>query len=156
MQSVDPEQAVSPHEGSWTERVADRIENQRYVALLLGSFAVAALLLATLGVFGLMSYSTAQRTRELGIRMALGSTPEAVIALVIKGGLQLLGGGLVLGLLAALLVGRALASRIEGVVAFDLAVYAAIPAIPRRGWPPGLPRSCLACGANPAGERSAL
>jgi putative ABC transport system permease protein len=128
VEAVDPEQAVQS-QMLMTDRVSGTVGSRRYVALLLTAFAVAALFLATLGIFGLMSYSTSQRTRELGIRMALGSTPEAAVALVIKGGLRLLGAGLGLGLLCALLVGRILASRIPGVAAFDLATYAVIPAI---------------------------
>ncbi len=94
---------------------------------MLALFSGAALVLATLGVFGLVSYSTAQRTRELGIRMALGSTPEAVVALVVRSGLSLLGLGLSLGLVAALLVGRVLASKLADVPAFDLTVYSGVP-----------------------------
>jgi ABC-type antimicrobial peptide transport system permease subunit len=99
------------------------------MATLLGSFAVAALLLAVLGLFGLVSYATNQRTRELGIRMALGSTPARVVRLVMRGGVRLLLAGLALGLVGATVVGRALATRIPGAVAFDLAVYGAIPAL---------------------------
>lgn len=128
IQEIDPDQAAqSPM--LMTRRVARTIGNQRYVAMMLGAFAAAALLLATLGIFGLMSYSASQRTRELGIRMALGSTPEAVIALVMKGGVRLVAAGLALGLIGALAVGRVLASRVSGVAAFDLSVVVAIPAI---------------------------
>jgi putative ABC transport system permease protein len=128
VQAVDADRALQSRR-LMTDRVADSIGSQRYVALLLGAFAIAALFLATLGIFGLMSYSTGQRTRELGIRMALGSTPEAAMALVMKGALRLLGAGLGLGLICALIVGRVLASRVSGIAAFDVAVYAAIPAI---------------------------
>jgi ABC-type antimicrobial peptide transport system permease subunit len=86
-------------------------------------------LLATLGIFGLVAYTTAQRTRELGIRMALGSTPHAVVGLVMKSGIRLVGAGVAIGLVCALLVGRVLASRVPGVSAFDLGLYAGIPAV---------------------------
>jgi putative ABC transport system permease protein len=128
VESLDPEQAVARRR-RMEDAVAESIETKRYVALVLAVFAAAALLLATLGIFGLVSYATSQRTRELGIRMALGSTPDGVVRLVMKDGLRLLGLGLGLGLAGALLVGRLLASRILGVSAFDLPVYAAIPAI---------------------------
>jgi putative ABC transport system permease protein len=126
LQQVDTDEAVS-HGTTLRELVADSLELQRSLTILLALFAGAALILATLGVFGLVSYSTAQRTRELGIRMALGSTPEAVVALVVRSGLSLLGLGLSLGLVAALLVGRLLASRLADVPAFDLAVYSGVP-----------------------------
>ncbi len=125
---VDPQQAVRSRE-LMSEVVAGSIETQRHVALLLASFAAAALLLATLGVFGLVSYSTSQRRREIGIRMALGSSPERVVRLVVHGGLRLVGVGLVLGLVGASLLGRVLSARVPGVTAFDLAVYVAIPAL---------------------------
>ena len=126
VQQVDAGEAVS-RGSTLRELVASSLELQRSLTILLALFAGVALVLATLGVFGLVSYSTAQRTRELGIRMALGSSPEAVVALVVRSGLSLLGLGLSLGLVAALLVGRLLASRLADVPAFDLAVYSGVP-----------------------------
>jgi putative ABC transport system permease protein len=126
VQHVDSDEAVS-RGTTLHELVASSLELQRSLTVLLALFAGAALVLATLGVFGLVSYSTAQRTRELGIRMALGSTPEAVVALVVRSGLSLLGLGLSLGLVAALLVGRLLASHLADIPAFDLTVYGAVP-----------------------------
>jgi putative ABC transport system permease protein len=128
VESVDAQQAVADSR-LMADRVSSSIRNPRYVATLLGAFALAALLLATLGIFGLVSYSTSQRTRELGIRMALGSTPGAVVRLVMRGGLRLLGAGIVIGLAGAALIGRVLASRVDGVHAFDLSIYAAIAAV---------------------------
>jgi putative ABC transport system permease protein len=125
---VDPQQAVSSRR-LMSELVSDSVGTQRHVALLLATFAAVALLLSTLGVFGLVSYATSQRRREIGIRMALGSTPEGVVGLVVNGGLRLVGTGLVLGLAGAVMLGRVLSARVPGVTAFDLAVYAAIPAI---------------------------
>ncbi len=128
VQSVDPDQAVADYR-LMVERVADSVGTQRYVALLLGAFALAALVLAVLGIFGLVSYVTALRTRELGIRMALGSSPEAVVFLVMRDGLRLLAAGLGIGLVCSVFVGRVLASRMDGVSALDLPVYATIPAV---------------------------
>ena len=128
VQQVDADEAVS-HGSSLQELVADSLELQRSLTILLALFAGAALVLATLGVFGLVSYSTAQRTRELGIRMALGSTPEAVVGLVIRSGLSLLGLGLSVGLVAALVVGRILSSKLADIPAFDVTVYGAVPLI---------------------------
>jgi putative ABC transport system permease protein len=128
VQQVDADQAAS-----WgfelEHLVSESLGLQRSLTLLLGVFAAAALVLATLGVFGLVSYATGQRTREIGLRMALGSTPEGVVALVVRGGLSLIVGGLALGAVAALLVGRTLQGRLAGVQAFDLAVYATVPLI---------------------------
>jgi predicted permease len=105
------------------------LEQERWAAALLGAFSLAALVLAALGLFGLVSYSTSRRTRELGIRMALGSSPAGVVRLVMRGGLALLGVGLTLGLGGALAVGRLLAERIPDARPFDLVVYTAIPLI---------------------------
>jgi putative ABC transport system permease protein len=128
VQAVDPDQAIADTR-TMTDRVSGSVTPQRYVALLLGAFSAAALILAVLGIFGLVSYATAQRTRELGIRMALGSTPGAAVLLVIKEGLRLVVAGLGVGLVAGAFVGRILASRMVGVAAVDLPVYAAIPTI---------------------------
>ncbi len=123
--SVDAEQAVSSAR-LMRSRVDATIGPQRFVAVLLGGFAAAALVLATLGIFGLVSYTTSQRTRELGIRVALGAPPGAVVAVVMRDGLRLLAAGVGFGLVGALLVGRALAGRVSGAAAFDPVVVGAI------------------------------
>ncbi|HEX6271828.1 MAG TPA: ABC transporter permease [Polyangiaceae bacterium] len=128
IQAIDPHQDVAEL-ALMSERVSDSIRHQRHLALLLGAFAVFALLLSALGLFGLVSYATAQRTRELGIRMALGSTPERVVGLVLAGGFRLLGMGLAAGLALAVVVGRVLAERIPHVSAFDPGVFAAVSAL---------------------------
>jgi hypothetical protein len=109
--------------------VAESIKSQRHVALVLTAFAIAALALAGLGLFGLVSYATAQRTREIGIRMALGSPPEAAIGFILLATLRVILGGLCLGLAGAFLLGRALGSRLPEVSAFDGMVYSLIPLI---------------------------
>jgi putative ABC transport system permease protein len=123
--SVDPEQAVDSAR-LLRDDVAASIEAQRYATQLLGAFALAALCLATLGIFGLVSYTTGQRTRELGIRLALGSSPERVIAVVMREGVLLLGTGLLVGAVGAVFVGRAISARVLGAVAFDPIVFASI------------------------------
>jgi putative ABC transport system permease protein len=128
VQSIDSEQAVFVPR-LMTELVADTIGAQRYVAMLLAAFACAALLLATIGLFGLMSYTTGQRTRELGLRMALGATPKEIVRLVMHDGARLIAVGLGLGIVGALFAGRLLASRIPGMRAFDPLTFAAIPLI---------------------------
>jgi ABC-type antimicrobial peptide transport system permease subunit len=108
------------------DRISWMIGPQRFNAQLLAAFAVVALLLATLGLFGLVSYTTTQRTRELGIRLALGSTPERVVSLVMGEGVRLLGAGLLVGLGGALFVGRAVAGRVPGALAFDPVLLVAV------------------------------
>ncbi len=116
--AIDPEQAVS-RSSLMVKRVADTVGDQRTTTTLLFAFAVSALVLATLGIFALVSYATSQRTRELGIRLALGATPGAVVILVMRSGMRLVSIGLALGLVGAIFVGRVLASRIAGVASFD-------------------------------------
>jgi hypothetical protein len=128
IQAIDPNQDVAEL-ALMSDRVEGTIRHQRHLALLLGAFAVFALLLSALGLFGLVSYATAQRTRELGIRMALGSTPERVVGLVLGSGLRLLAAGLAAGLVLAFAVGRALAERIPHTNAFDAGVFAAVSAL---------------------------
>jgi putative ABC transport system permease protein len=112
-----------------TDLVADTTATQRYIAVLLSAFAAVALLLATVGLFGLISYSTSQRTREIGLRMALGATPEAVIRMILRDGLRLLAVGLGFGLVGAFFAGRALASRVPGLPAFDATVFGIVPLV---------------------------
>jgi predicted permease len=81
---------------------------------LLAVFGVLALLLACVGLFGVMSYTVGQRTREIGLRMALGATPGIVLNLVLKQGLTLVGSGVVIGLLGAVLLARSMAALLYG------------------------------------------
>ena len=117
--AIDPEQAVG-RSSLMVKRVADTVGEQRTTTTLLFAFAISALVLATLGIFALVSYSTSQRTRELGIRLALGATPGSVVRLVMSAGMRFVTIGLAVGFVGALLVGRLLASRIAGVASFDV------------------------------------
>jgi putative ABC transport system permease protein len=91
---------------------------------MLGFFAAAALLLAALGLYGVISYSVAQRTPEIGIRMALGAQRSAVLRMVLAQGTRLAGAGAVLGAVVSVLLGRWVASQIPGIGAFDPPVLA--------------------------------
>jgi len=128
IQAIDPDQNVAEL-ATMEDLVSGSIQTPRQLAVLLGAFAVSALVLAALGVFGLVSYTTSQRTRELGIRLALGSMPERVVGLVVAGGLRLVGGGLALGALFSVAVGRALAGRIPNVSDFDSEVLLSVSAL---------------------------
>lgn len=101
------------------ETIAQSIGERRFVMIALGAFAVVALLLAAIGVHGVLSYTVAQRTREIGIRVALGAAPGAVRALVMSQGAVLTGAGLLLGIAGSLALSRVLSALLYGVGAQD-------------------------------------
>jgi predicted permease len=108
------------------ETVAGSLAQRRFTMMVLGSFAGLALVLAMVGVHGVLSYTVAQRTREIGIRVALGADGRAVRALVLGHGARLTGVGLILGLAGALVGSRGLTALLYGVAASDLATFAAV------------------------------
>jgi putative ABC transport system permease protein len=95
---------------------------RRFPALLIGAFAVLAVLLAAVGIYGVLSYLVAQRTRELGVRMALGAQPGNILRLLLGDGLRLAGIGIAIGLVAALAVMRLLGGLLFGVAPSDVMV----------------------------------
>jgi putative ABC transport system permease protein len=109
--------------------VGDSIARQRFTMTLLGIFASMAMLLGAIGLYGVISYSVAQRTRELGIRAALGAARNDLARLVITQGMWLLGIGLAVGLVAALGLTQFLKGMLYGVTAFDPRVLASVTAL---------------------------
>jgi len=108
--------------------VADSIDQPRFFAVLVGVFAVLALALAIVGIYGVISYTVAQRTAEIGVRMALGAGRRDVLALIVGDGLKLTGLGVLLGVAAAAGVSASLESLLFGVERFDLATFGAMTA----------------------------
>jgi putative ABC transport system permease protein len=101
------------------EMILNSLAPQRLAARLLGFFAIVALLMAALGLYGVISYSVVQRTAEIGLRMALGAQPRSVATLVIGEGLRLAGIGLVAGFIISAVCGRFVESQLYGVNALD-------------------------------------
>ena len=108
------------------EVIAASLAQQRFLMILLDSFAMTALLLASLGLYGVISYLVGQRTQELGIRLALGAQRKDVLRLVLSHGMKMALGGVALGLVAALGLTRLLGRMLYGVSATDPLTFAVI------------------------------
>ncbi len=102
-----------------TERLGASISQPRFLATLSGGFAGLALILAALGIYGVMAYAVSQRTAEIGVRMALGASASGVFRLVIGDGVKLAVAGLLLGVAGAVVAARAIASQLFGVEPAD-------------------------------------
>ena len=125
---MDPDLAVFDVR-SMSERIDLSLASRKTSMLLANAFGGVALFLAALGIYGVLAYLVAQRTREIGIRVALGSPRGNILGLVLKEGLQLVVVGLVLGMVGAVLMQKALASEIYEVRALDPLVLVSVMAV---------------------------
>ncbi len=120
VQAIDPDQPVSAV-STMEKNIGASLSARRLTMSLLGAFAGLALVLASVGIYGVMALSTTQRTRELGIRFALGASRADVLLLVLGQGISLIAIGLAAGLAGAFAASRALNSLLYGVGALDAA-----------------------------------
>jgi putative ABC transport system permease protein len=125
---IDKDQPVSDI-ASMETIVSESVARQRFSMLLLGVFAGLALVLAAVGIYGVMSYSVAQRTHEIGIRMALGAQRSDVLKMTVGEGLRLVATGVVIGLGAALILSQVMSSLLFGVSANDPTTFITISLI---------------------------
>jgi putative ABC transport system permease protein len=126
--SVDPQIALA------RLRTMDQVKDEslgedRYTMVLFAAFAAAALLLAAVGIYGLMAFSVAQRTQEIGLRLALGAGKLGVIWLILREASLLAAIGLGMGLAGSVFVGRTMRTTLYGVAAMDFAVIASVAVI---------------------------
>jgi len=125
IRSLDPNQPVSDLR-TMNQVMAESVSRARFNTLLLGLFAGIATLLSAVGIFGVMNYSVALRTREIGLRLAIGAQPRQVLFLILRQGVLLIIIGLSLGLAAALALTRLLSGLLFGVTAADLGTFMTI------------------------------
>lgn len=128
LRRVNPNQAIARVQ-TMEDLMAGAVARSRFQAYVLGGFAVVALLLACIGIYGLISYSVTQRSHEIGIRLALGAAPRAVRNLLFREGLILAGLGVVAGLLASVLLSRFLETLLFEVKVTDPIVYGTVVAL---------------------------
>jgi putative ABC transport system permease protein len=126
--SIDPQQPITSLR-PLDALVADQTAARRFNTWLLGLLSGVALLLASIGLYGLISYSIVQRTREIGIRLALGAQPGSVLAMVLRDGMRLTAMGLAAGAAIALVATRAMTSLLFGVEPTDPLTFASIAAV---------------------------
>jgi putative ABC transport system permease protein len=126
--AVDPQIALA--EPKTLDQVREEsLASERFTLILFGSFAVVALFLAMLGIYGVVAFSVAQRSHEIAVRMALGATRGRVVKLVLGEGSVLAAIGLGLGLIGAYFVGRAMQSMLFGVHALDVTAFGSVALI---------------------------
>ena len=109
--------------------VAESVSNRRFTMALVATFAVLAFALSLVGLYAVVSHSVAERTREMGVRLALGASPAAMLRLVLGEGLALAGMGVALGLIGAFLVTRFMAAMLFGVQAHDTLTFVLVPVL---------------------------
>lgn len=126
--ALDPDQPVADIR-TLDQVVAKSISRPRFNALLLAIFAGVALVLASVGIYGVMNYSATQRTQEIGIRMALGAKPADILRLVVGHGMKLTLAGIVIGVIASLALTRVMANLLFGITATDLPTFVAVSAV---------------------------
>ena len=112
-----------------TGRMSASLARQRFSTIMLGAFAAFALILAIVGVYGVMSHLVAQGAHDIGVRMALGAERRRILLMVLRQGMELTVAGSILGLIGAVALTRVMASLLFGVSTTDLATFTAVPLI---------------------------
>jgi putative ABC transport system permease protein len=111
------------------DRVSGALDRPRFNAALVGGFALAALIIAALGVYGMLSYSVSSRLREIGVRLALGAAPGRMVRFILGEGVRLASAGVLIGLLAAVFAGRLARALLVDVSPNDPRILAGVSAV---------------------------
>jgi putative ABC transport system permease protein len=109
--------------------LASTLAQRRFAMIAVAAFAILALTLSAIGVYSVLAYLVEQRTREIGVRVALGATHRDIVRLVLSSGLGLAAGGIAAGLAGAALVARTVATMLFGIATFDPVSFVGIPAV---------------------------
>jgi putative ABC transport system permease protein len=128
IRGLDPEQPVADVR-TMEQVIAKSIARPRFNTLLLSIFAGVALVLASVGLYGVMNYSAMQRTHEVGIRMALGATRGDIMRLVVGNGMLLTVSGIAIGVIASWALTRVMSNLLFGITATDLPTYLGVSAV---------------------------
>jgi putative ABC transport system permease protein len=123
--SLDPAVPVTAVQ-TMDDVVAGATARPRFTLVLLATFAGVALVLAAVGIYGVISYAVSRRTHEIGVRMALGATPRNVVRLIVGQGMRVVAVGVAVGLAGALLVTRLMTNVVYGIRVTDPLTYAAV------------------------------
>jgi len=111
------------------DRMSDSLARQRFSTIMLAAFAVFALILGAVGVYGVMSYMVTQGTHDIGVRIALGAQRNSIVRLVVRRGMEMATAGIVIGLIGAAALTRVMASLLFGVSAIDIVTFSVVPLI---------------------------
>jgi putative ABC transport system permease protein len=128
VRGIDPEQPVYAV-ATMDEMLAGMMAQRRFSMTLIATFAALALVLALVGVYGVTSYLVAQRTREIGVRLALGAEPRSVVGMVVRQGMAVAAVALALGIAAALALTHLMSGLLYGVSSTDLTTFAGVVAL---------------------------
>jgi putative ABC transport system permease protein len=114
---------------TFDELIGEEVALSRLASMQLGSYGLLALILAAVGLYGVVSHTVTRRMNEISVRVALGASPTAVMTLVLRQGVRVIGAGVAVGLVGAFVATKTIAHRLYGVSATDLPTYAAVTVV---------------------------